>query len=211
MDFKDRKVAGELLGKALEKYRKRPKTICIGLPRGGVVVAAEAARILELDLDVIVPRKIGAPNNEEFAIGAIAGDVIMVDSSLASPEYIEKTVAQEKKEAERRLALYRKGKPPQHYSGWTVILIDDGIATGSTMRASIAWMKKIGAGKIVMAVPVAPPDTLKSLSREVDEVVCLYSTENFYAVGQFYEKFPQVEDEEVINLLDKKRLNDTTI
>lgn len=201
MDFKDRKVAGELLAKALEKYHKRPKTICIGLPRGGVVVAAEVAKALEIGLDVIVPRKIGAPNNEEFAIGAIAGDIIMVDSSLASPEYIQKAVAREKKEAERRLALYRNGKPAQHFSGWTVILVDDGIATGSTMRASIAWMKKIGASRIVMAVPVAPPDTLKLLSQEVDETVCLYSTENFYAVGQFYEEFPQVEDEEVIELL----------
>ncbi|MBX7065657.1 MAG: phosphoribosyltransferase [Parachlamydiales bacterium] len=208
MEFKNRKVAGELLAKALEKYRKAPKTICIGLPRGGVVVAAEAAKILEIGLDIIVPRKIGAPHNEELAIGALAGDVVWIDPDIAaavgaSPQYIEKTVALEKKEAERRLALYRKGKSAQNYSGWTVILIDDGIATGSTMRASIAWMKKLKAARIIMAVPVAPPNTLKNLSQEVDDAVCLYSTENFYAVGQFYEDFPQVEDREVIALLSR--------
>lgn len=209
MDFKDRKVAGVLLAKALEKYHKASKTICIGLPRGGVVVAAQVSRILGIDLDIIVPRKIGAPENEELGIGALAGDIVWIDPDIASsvratPEYIEKAVFKEKKEAERRLATYRKGRDPQNFSGWTVILVDDGIATGSTMRASIAWMRKLKARKIVMAIPVAPLDTLEKLSKEVDETVCLYSTENFYAVGQFYEEFPQVSDQEVSALLSDR-------
>jgi putative phosphoribosyl transferase len=208
MDFKNRKVAGQKLAASLEKYKGAPKTIAIGLPRGGVIVAAEVAKALHIPLDIIVPRKIGAPYNEELAIGALAGDVVWIDEAAAkeaaaTPTYIEKTVAKEKREAERRLALYRKNKPPQNFSGCTVILIDDGIATGSTMRASIAWMKKSNVHRIVIAVPVAPPDTLAALDAEVDESVCLYSPESFMAVGQFYENFPQTQDSEVINLLSE--------
>ncbi len=208
MDFKDRKVAGQKLAFALEKYRKAPNTIAIGLPRGGVVVAAEVARGLGIPLDVIVPRKIGAPHNEELAIGALAGDVVYIDREIASmvgasPEYIEKMTAKEKKEAERRLALYRKDKPPQNFLGKTVILIDDGIATGSTMRASIAYMKKMGAARIVVAIPVSPPDTLAHLKTDADEIICLFSKRNFLAVGQFYENFPQTSDNEVIEILEK--------
>lgn len=206
MDFKNRKVAGQKLAEALEKYKGAPKTIAIGLPRGGVVVAAEVSKALHIPLDIIVPRKIGAPYNEELAIGAIAGEVVWIDQAIAlsagaTPGYIERTIAKEKREAERRLALYRKGKPPQNFSGHTVILIDDGIATGSTMHASIAYMRQNKAGKIVLAVPVAPPDTLAALNAEVDESICLYSPESFMAVGQFYASFPQTEDSEVIALL----------
>lgn len=206
MNFNNRKDAGQKLSLALGKYKGLSKTIAIGLPRGGVIVAAEVAKDLHIPLDVIVPRKIGAPHNEEFAMGALAGDVVWLDQEIiaavgASPSYVDATIAKEKKEAERRLALYRKGKPAQNFSGCTVILIDDGIATGATMRASIAWMKKNKAKRIVVAVPVAPPDTIEVLKQEVDEVICLFSPEFFMAVGEFYEFFPQTSDTEVIAAL----------
>lgn len=206
MLFRDRKEAGRLLAEALSKYKKAPKTVAIGLPRGGVVVAHEVAQRLTIPLDVIVPRKIGAPHNEEFAIGAVAGDELWLDREIiesvgASPAYIEQVVAKEKREAARRLALFREGKGAQNFAGWTVLLIDDGIATGATMRASIAFLRKMNVKKIVMAVPVAPPDTIEALKNGVDEVVCLYAPSSFMAVGQFYHSFPQTEDEEVIECL----------
>jgi putative phosphoribosyl transferase len=204
--FKNRKEAAQKLAAALIKYKNRSKTIAIGLPRGGVVVAAEVAKALHIPLDIVVPRKIGSPLNEELAIGALAGDVVWLDKEIiaavgASSSYIEQTIAKEMREAERRLALFRKGKAPQNFTGCTVILIDDGIATGATMRASIAWMKKSKAQRIIVAVPVGPPDTLAALGREVDEIVCLFSPESFMAVGQFYEHFPQTQDSEVIEAL----------
>lgn len=206
MYFKDRKEAGQKLGQALLGYKDAPETIVIGLPRGGVSVAFEVAKALHLPLDVIVPRKIGAPSNEELAIGAIAGDVVWLDKEIifatqSSPAHIEQTVAKEKEEAKRRLALFRKNKPPQNFNDLTVLLIDDGIATGSTMRASIAWIRKSKAKRIVVAVPVAPPDTIASLKQEADIVVCLMAPESFMGVSQFYDSFPQVQDSEVIQLL----------
>jgi len=203
MNFKNRKDAGQKLAFALQKYKEQPKTVAIGLPRGGVIVAAGVALALHIPLDIIVPRKIGAPHNEEFAIGAIAGDVLWLDPEIAievnaSPSYIQDTVAKEKREADRRLALFRKGKPPQNFSGLTVILIDDGIATGATMRASIAWMKQNKAQRIVVAVPVAPPTVIEALKQEVNEVICLYSPDSFMAVGEFYDSFNQTTDSEVI-------------
>ena len=188
-------------------YKQSPQTIVLGLPRGGVVVAKEVAESLHLPLDVIVPRKIGAPKNPELAIGAIAGNGIVLDQSLiqslgVEKSYLDKTIAEEKKEAERRLALFRKGRSPLRLHDWTVLLIDDGIATGSTMLASIAAIKVEKAKKIVVAVPVAPPDTIQRIKNEVEEVVCLISPKWFMAVGQFYSSFPQTTDQEVIELLD---------
>ncbi len=206
MAFKDRIDAGRQLAAALLKFKDAPKTIVIGLPRGGVVVAYEVAKALHLPLDVIVPRKIGAPHNPELAIGAIAGDTIQLDQALiahlgVSPTFIEEEIANERREAERRLALFRKGKPAQNFTGSTILLVDDGIATGSTMRASIAYLKKMKAKHIVAAVPVGPPDTITELKKLVDEVICPYTPASFYAVGQFYETFSQTEDTEVIHLL----------
>lgn len=206
MIFKNREEAGTQLAERLHFYHKAPKTIVIGLPRGGVVVASVIAKKLQLPLDVIVPRKIGAPHNPELAIGAIAGDVTLLDSNLiadlsVSPAYLDQAIAKERKEAERRLSLFRKNKPPQNLAGLTILLIDDGIATGSTMRASIAYLKKIKVKKIVVAVPVGPPDTIADLNKLADEVICLYTPSSFMAVGQFYIDFPQTEDTEVISLL----------
>lgn len=207
MIFKNREEAGRLLAQSLLRYKNAPKTIVIGLPRGGVVTAAAVAEILGLPLDVIVPRKIGAPGNPELAIGAIAGDLILLNEPLikelgASPAYIEKAAAEEKKEAARRLALYRKGRPPQNFRGMTLLVVDDGVATGSTLKAAIAYLRKAQAAKIAAAFPVGPPDTVEELKTAADEVVCRFVSDSFLAVGQFYEHFPQTSDEEVIELLN---------
>lgn len=204
--FHDRIDAGKKLAAALLTYKGAKKTVVLGLPRGGVVTAYEVAKALQLPLDILVPRKLGAPNNPELAIGAIAGSGIVLDRGIieqldVTESYIQAEIEKQIKEAERRLALFRKGKPPQDYRGWTAILVDDGIATGSTMRASIAALKKMHAAKIVVAVPVGPPDTISDLKKDVDAIVCLSTPSSFMAVGQFYERFQQTEDEEVIQIL----------
>ena len=206
MLFKNRIEAGQALAAALEKFNEAKRTVVLGLPRGGVVVACEVAKALHLPLDVIVPRKIGAPDNPELAIGAIAGNGVVLDKELISllnvpEEYIRSEIERQQKEAKRRLALFRKGQKDQDWAGWTAILVDDGIATGSTMRASISALKKMHASKIVVAVPVGPPDTIENLKLEVDEIICLYTPSSFMAVGQFYDRFPQTSDEEVVDLL----------
>lgn len=206
MYFKNRKEAGVQLAVALIQYKSAPKTIVVGLPRGGVVVAAEVSKILQIPLDIVVPRKIGAPDNEELAIGALAGDVVLLNHELidllkVAPETISGIVEKEKKEAHRRFSLYRKGKSDQNFKGWTLLVVDDGIATGYTMRASIAYLRKMKAQRIVAAIPVGPLETIDTLKKEADEVVCLFSPSNFMAVGQFYQFFEQTEDNEVIDLL----------
>jgi putative phosphoribosyl transferase len=206
MLFKNRTAAGRALVLVLEKYKRAKKTVVLGLPRGGVVVAFEVAIALEIPLDILIPRKIGSPGNPELAIGAIAGDGVVLDKEIIDalhvPEsYIQAEIAKEKQEAERRLSLFRENKPPRDWSGWTALIVDDGIATGSTMRASIAALKNMHASKIVVAVPVGPPDTIDELKQEVDEVFCLYTPSSFMAVGQFYDQFPQTSDKEVIELL----------
>lgn len=207
MLFKDRQEAGKELSKALLHYKNAEKTVVLGLPRGGVILASEIAKALNLPLDVIIPRKIGAPHNEELAIGALAGDTVVLDKEIINSlggvpsSYIDQTVAKEKQEAARRLALYRKGKGAQNFRGWTVIIVDDGIATGSTLRASLAYLRQAGSAKIVVAVPLAPPETAKEFRHAVDEWICLYTPASFYAVGQFYAVFEQVSDEEVIRKL----------
>ncbi|MBF8262346.1 MAG: phosphoribosyltransferase [Parachlamydiales bacterium] len=206
MLFKDRRDAGQRLAEAL-KSLKLDSAIAIGLPRGGVVVAAVVASLLHLPLDVIIPRKIGAPFNPEFAIGAIAGDEVLLNDEAISAlgvdaSYIQSEIKKEKKEAARRLALYRRHLPVQNFIGRTVIVIDDGIASGATMRASLSYLTKALAQRIIVAVPVAPPETIQRLRNEGFEVICLYSPESFQAVGQFYEEFAQTEDREVIQLLE---------
>lgn len=208
MLFRDRQDAGRRLSVALKAFSLGKSALVLGLPRGGVVVAAAVAKALGLRLDIIAPRKIGAPGNQELAIGALAGDEIVIHEELieavgASPGYLEKEIAKEKREAERRLALYRKGRPPLSLSGKTVILIDDGIATGSTMLASIRFVLKEGAKRCIAAVPVAPPEAIEKLKKEGAEVLVLYTPASFYAISQFYDSFSQTEDSEVISLLSQ--------
>lgn len=208
MIFKNRSDAGKRLAAQLSRYRNDPSTLVIGLPRGGVVTAYEVAQALGLPLDVTCPRKMGAPFNPELAIGAITEtgktyfnkDVI---SQLGiTREYIEQVMEKERKRAEERSHLFRKGKQPLVVKGKTIILVDDGLATGATMKAAIQSMKDSGADKIVVAIPVAPPDTLREIEAMADEVVCLLAPPFFCAVGEFYEDFSQTEDSEVIELLN---------
>lgn len=210
MIFKDRRDAGRRLAKKLEKYKGKKDTIILGLPRGGVVVADEVAQALGLPLDLVVPRKIGAPGNPEYAIGAITedGEGIFNEEVVReygmSREYLKKEIEKEKKEAKRRLKVYRGKRPPlSTLKSKTTILIDDGIATGLTMKAAIRSVKKKGATKVVVAVPVAARDSLLEIKKEVDEVISLYTPIFFGAVGAFYEEFSQTEDSEVIEIMKK--------
>lgn len=209
MTFKDRKEAGQKLAKKLADYKGRDDAVLIALPRGGVVTAYEIVKELELPLDIVVPRKIGAPGNEEFAIGAIteSGEGIFnqesVDATGADKDYIRETVEKEKAEAARRLKVYRGDRTALDLAGKTVILIDDGIATGSTMRAAVASVKARRAAKVVVAVPVTARDTAKVIEGEVDELIYLDAPLFFGAVGNFYEVFDQTEDEEVVEIMKK--------
>ncbi len=207
MIFRDRHEAGQKLSHALIKYREDKKAIVLGLPRGGVVVAAEVAEALHLALDVMVTRKIGAPMNHELAIGATdeLGHTVLneeiIDSLGVTQDYIDTEKVKEQKLAEDRLNRYRKNRPPLSLKGKVVILIDDGLATGATMKAAIHSAKGRHAKKIIVAVPVAPAETIEKLRKEADEIVCLDIPAFFGAVGAFYEIFDQTSDEEVIELL----------
>lgn len=209
--FEDRKDAGKQLAGLLKKYRNHPNAIVLGLPRGGVVTAYEVAKALHLPLDIIVPRKMGSPYSPELAIGAVTetGQMILNQDIIqqlgVSMNFIEKVAAKEKEEALRRLKVFRKGLPPRNLKGKTVILVDDGLATGATMKAAVLAMKAEGADEIVVAVPVSPYDTLQEIRSEADDAVCVETPSFFQAIGQFYVNFTQVEDEEVVELLQKNR------
>lgn len=208
MRFHDRKDAGKKLVPLLKKYANDPHAIVIGLPRGGVVTAFEVASGLHLPLDIICPRKIGAPFNPELAVGATTetGEAIFNEELLAqldiSEDYISRQIEKEKLVAQRRLEIYRKGRPPLDLEDKTVILVDDGLATGATMKAAIKSVRAGGASIVVVAVPVSPPDTFQEIEGMVDEAVAIDTPAFFAAVGQFYDRFDQTEDEEVIALLN---------
>jgi predicted phosphoribosyltransferase len=205
--FRDRREAGRLLAERLGHYRRRPGAVVLGLPRGGVPTAAEIARALELPLDVIISRKLGAPQNPEFAIGAVAegGEPYLnaegVEDTGAPDEYVVHATSQQRAEIARRQRLFRDGAPLHLEPGATVILVDDGIATGSTVFAAIQALREQKVGRIVLAVPVAPPETVDRLRPLVDEIVVLFTPALFWAVGAFYESFRQVSDDEVSGLL----------
>jgi putative phosphoribosyl transferase len=207
MRFKNRKEAGQLLARRLENYANRQDVIVLGLPRGGVPVASEVARELKAPLDVFVLRKLGAPGHEELAFGAIAsGGARVVDREITgalgiSESEIERIAASERNELMRRELAYRGGRFPLNIKGLTVIVVDDGIATGSSMRVGIKALRQLNPAKIVIGVPVAPLATAQRLKREVDEFACVKVPESFHAIGQFYEDFAQVSDREVIELL----------
>lgn len=204
--FSDRVDAGKRLALALSKLTFR-KGIVLAIPRGGVVVGYEIANVLNLPLDVIIPRKIGAPGNPELAIGAMTEDgTTILDAELVShisvsKEYIADEGERQKREIERRLKVYRPDTPYPNLKGLDVIIVDDGIATGSTMKAALASVKNRGAASVTVAVPVGPPSTIRELKTQADNVVCLFTPEFFQAIGQFYEDFSQTSDQEVIQLL----------
>jgi putative phosphoribosyl transferase len=212
--FSNRAEAGQLLAEKLEKYAGREDVIVLGLPRGGVPVAYEVARRLEVPLDVFIVRKLGVPGFEELALGAIASGGVRVlneDVVRALPnanELIESVTTRELAELGRREQIYRDGRPAPDISGRTVILVDDGLATGATMRAAVAALRQLGAAKIVVAVPVGAADTCREIEQEVDETVCAMAPEWFQAVGQFYEDFSQTSDDEVRELLARAARRD---
>jgi len=208
--FSDRVDAGKRLGSALNDVVKKG-TIVLAIPRGGVVVGYEISHMLGLQLDVIIPHKIGAPDNPELAIGAVTEDgTAILDDNLitylsVTQDYIQMESARQRKEIQRRLSLYRQNAPPPHLKGRSVVVVDDGIATGSTMKAALASVKKQGAAKVIVAIPVGPPSTINELQSQADNVVCLFMPEYFQAIGQFYSDFSQTSDEEVIELLKLNR------
>jgi putative phosphoribosyl transferase len=210
MIFHDRNDAGRKLAKALDSYAAREDVLVLGIPRGGVPVAFQVAAELEAPLDVFVVRKLGVPQQEELAFGAIAtGEIRILDAQIVesvgiSEMEIERITAKEIQELNRRERVYRGNRTPLHLESKTVILVDDGIATGASTMAAITALRKLKPARIVLAVPVAPASTCARLRREVDNLVCLDTPETFYAIGQFYEDFTQVSDEEVTSLL---RLN----
>jgi putative phosphoribosyl transferase len=209
--FRDRFEAGRVLATKLSKYASRDDVLVLGLPRGGVPVAFEVARALGAPLDVFIVRKLGLPFHEELAMGAIAsGGVRVIDHSLVrqfgiSDADIAEVTATEQSELERRERQYRGDRRFPDVTERTVILVDDGLATGSSMRVAVAALRQEKPVQIVVAVPIAPPDTCAMLRREAEEVVCAMTPEPFFAVGLWYEDFSQTTDEEVHDLLDRAR------
>lgn len=209
MQFRDRNDAGQKLAEALIAYQDKPGVLVVALPRGGVVLGRIVADALGAPLDIVVPRKIGAPWHEEYAIGAIGemGDAVWNEEEKArTPQhYLENAVTREQTEAQRRLNLYRAGLPPRDFKNKTVIIVDDGIATGLTMRAAIATVRAGNPKKLVVAVPVAPPESLAMLRAEADEVITVMAPAWLTSVGEFYRDFPQIDDATVEKLLRQER------
>jgi predicted phosphoribosyltransferase len=208
--FADRREAGRQLAARLRDYAGS-NTIVLALPRGGVPVAYEVARALGAPLDVFIVRKLGVPGHEEFALGAIAsGEVVVLNPELAnqlglSRQEIQTIIEAERRELDRRERAYREGAPPLDVRGRTVILVDDGLATGATMLAAIAALRKLGPARIVVAVPVAAPETCEAMAGAADEVVCAVTPQPFHAVGLWYDNFAQTTDDEVRALLHAAR------
>jgi putative phosphoribosyl transferase len=203
--FEDRLDAGGQLAEALKEHAG-PGAVILGIPRGGVIVAEVVARTLGAPLDVVVPRKVGAPGNPELGLGAVAPGVRVLDPWLierlgVSDEYLEREIAAEEREIERRLHAYREGRPPVDVADRTAVVVDDGVATGGTAVAALRWARAQGAEKVVLAVPVAPPQTMSRLRHESDEVVALATPEPFFAVGEWYRDFDQTADAEVVAAL----------
>lgn len=198
--FKDRKDAGQLLAKQLLQYKNKKDVFVLGIPRGGVVVAHEVAKALNVPLDIIIIKKIGYPGQEELALGAVSLDGFYINEEIAfsvSKEYINEQIKIKQEEVKKRYSLFTGNKISYSLKNKTIILIDDGIATGATLIMAIQILRKQSPKKIIVAIPVAPPDTIKRLEKLVDIVVCLHEPIDFMAIGQFYSDFKQVEDEEV--------------
>ncbi|MCD6341369.1 MAG: phosphoribosyltransferase [Thaumarchaeota archaeon] len=206
--FKDRLEAGERLAE-LHNDLKDEKCAVIAIPRGGVAVGYAVAIRLQAPLEVTVPRKIGAPGDPELAVGAVAEDgTIYVEESIAGvigvgEDWIRIEAERELEEVKRRIEVYRGGKPLPKLNEYVVLIVDDGVATGATVIATARFLKKLGSKRIIIAVPVAPPEILPKLSREVDDVRCVDTPTPFFAIGQFYRNFSQLSDSEVLEYLSK--------
>jgi putative phosphoribosyl transferase len=207
MIFKNREDAGRQLAKQLGAYANRKDVTVLGIPRGGITVAFEVAQALNIPLDIFLSRKLGVPGQEEVAFGAIAAndgrylDEQVIQAAGISKEQIERITQEVKETLQQRAVLYRGNRPPLKVTGRTIILVDDGIATGASIYAAINALHQMSPAKLVVAVPVAPASTCAWLRTAVDQLICLFAPEQFGAVGRFYESFTQVEDEEVVDLL----------
>ena len=208
MIFRDRQEAGRLLAHRLATLKNRPDLIVMGLPRGGVPVAHEVAKALNAPLDVFIVRKLGVPGHEELAMGAVAsGGVRILNDEVIrhlniTKEAIDAATLRELGELERRERLYRDNRPMPEIQGKTVIVVDDGLATGSTMKVALAALRRKHPARLIVAVPIAPPETCESLRNDADEIVCAATPESFVAVGAWYRQFDQITDEEVRSLME---------
>ena len=205
MIFADRIDAGERLAQGLA-HLGGSECVVLAIPRGGVIVGEVVARELGAPLDVVVPRKIGAPGNPELAIGAVAPGIRVLDPRMVgalgvTDRYLEREISEQEAEIERRQQAYRGGRPPQPVQGRVAIVVDDGVATGSTAVAALRWARARGAERVVLAVPVAPPQSLERLRAEADEVVVLETPQPFLAVGEWYRDFDQTTDDQVMSAL----------
>jgi putative phosphoribosyl transferase len=205
--FGDRTEAGERLAEALERYAETDAAV-LAIPRGGAIVGEVVARALHAPLDVVVPRKIRAPGNPELGIGAVAPGVRVLDERMVrmlgvSTGYLEREIADQEREIQRREHAYRQGRPPIQVRGRVAIVVDDGVATGGTAVAALRWARASGAASVVLAVPVAPPQSIPRLASEADRVVVLDTPEPFLAVGEWYRSFDQTTDAEVVEALGR--------
>jgi putative phosphoribosyl transferase len=211
MIFRDRREAGAALAEKLVKYADRKDVLVIALPRGGVATGLEIAKRLNCPLDVLIVRKIGYPGQPELAIGAVAetGAVVLNEEIISmgqvSKDYIDRESEEKKKEIERRKELYRGGADIPDMKGKTVIVVDDGVATGATMKSAISAVKAEGPGRTVVALPVASVEARESIGAMVDEMLCLQAPPDFMAVGAYYEDFRQVTDDEVVEMLGRSK------
>lgn len=209
MIFHDRRDAGQKLAARLLFLKAESNLIVLGIPRGGVVVAAEIANALSAPLDIYLAHKIGAPFNPELAIGALtsSGDVLFDEDLIAElrlhPAELSRQVDCQRTEIARRLIMFRKDRPPLSVAGKTAVLVDDGVATGSTVLASLRALRQQTPARLILAIPVGPTDVVARLARECDQAVVLRTPEPFWAVGRFYERFDQTQDAEVVDLLEE--------
>jgi putative phosphoribosyl transferase len=205
--FSDRRDAGVQLTSRLKGYKDQLGVLVLALPRGGVATGYEIARYLNVPLDIVIVRKIGFPGQPELAIGAVSetGTVVLNESIISAygvpKDYIDREISRQKEEISRRVKLYRKGKRLPSLEGKTIILVDDGVATGATIKAAITTLREEKLKKLIVALPVAPPGIADELKQVVDSFICIETPIDFMAVGAYYHDFTQVSDEEVIELL----------